>query len=48
MIDVRGLAQDLFRFLLGNAAGYEKNLHAFPMTAFDVIKTRIRAFGEQA
>jgi predicted glycosyltransferase len=33
--------------LLGSTAHYEKNLRAFPMTAFDVIKTRIRAFGKQ-
>ncbi len=46
-VDADGMHNKI-RLLLENASRYEERLKVFPMTAFDVINSRIRAFGEQA
>ncbi len=43
-VDADGMREKI-RLLLENTLDYEEQLRKFPMTAFDVINSRIRAFG---
>jgi predicted glycosyltransferase len=43
-VDADGMHEKI-RLLLKNTLDYEEQLRKFPMTAFDVINSRIRTFG---